>query len=97
MAECVEILESSPDAAPTDKFLCQWVRNQRIAEEVSVQFQMDDPCAVVNIADPKVQYALKGFERDLEHWSEQVPKDLQTRMCKFHNLSRHKPFLWCSR
>jgi Fungal Zn(2)-Cys(6) binuclear cluster domain len=93
MAECVEVLESSPDAASTDKFLCQWVRNQRIAEEVSVQFQMDDPCAVVNIADPKVQYALKGFERDLEHWSEQVPKDLRTRMCEFLDLLRHKSFL----
>lgn len=81
MAECIEVLESSPDAAPTDKFLCQWVRNQRIAEEVGVQFQMDDPCAIVNIADPKVQYALKGFERDLEHWSQQVPKDLRTRTC----------------
>ena len=93
MAESVEILESSPDAAPTDKFLCQWVRNQRIAEEIGVQFQMDDPCATVNIADSKVQYALKGFERDLEHWSEQVPKDLQTRMCELLHPLRHKPFL----
>jgi hypothetical protein len=82
MGECVEVLESSPDAASTDKFLCQLVRNQRIAEEVSIQFQMDDPCAIVNIADPKVQYALRGFERDLEHWSQQVPKDLRTRMCE---------------
>lgn len=93
MAESVEVLESSPDAAPTDKFLCQWVRNQRIAEEIGVQFQMDDPCATVNIADPKVQYSLKGFERDLEHWSEQVPKDLRTRMCEFLHPLRHKPFL----
>jgi hypothetical protein len=86
MAECVDVLETSPEAAPTDKILCQWVRVQHIAEDVSLQFQMDDPMATVNIADSKVQYALKGFERDLDHWSKQVPAELRTRTYTLHSL-----------
>jgi hypothetical protein len=82
MAECIEVLETSPDAAASDKTLCQWVRSQHIAEEVGVQFSMDDSFATVLISDPKVQYALKGFERDLELWSDQVPKEVQTRKCE---------------
>jgi len=84
MGECIEVLETSPEAAPSDKLLCQWVRSQHIAEEVGIQFSMDDAFATVSIADPKVQYALKGFERDLEHWSDQMPKDVQNRKFTFH-------------
>ncbi|EPE28035.1 Zn2/Cys6 DNA-binding protein [Glarea lozoyensis ATCC 20868] len=78
MSDCVEFLETSPEAAQSDKALCQWVRSQHIAEEVGTQFSMDDPLATVNIADSKVQYALKGFERDLEKWSSQIPPEYQT-------------------
>lgn len=79
MAESVEVLEKSSDAAPTDKMLCQWIRSQHIAEEVGIQFSMDDPGASISIADPKVQYALKGFEQDLDKWSSMIPPDVQTR------------------
>jgi hypothetical protein len=79
MADCIEVLENSADAAHSDKILCQWVRSQHIAEEVGTQFSMDDPMANVSIADSKVQYALKGLERDLDKWSSQVPVDIQSR------------------
>ena len=79
MAECTEALETAPDALPSDRLFCQWVKSQHIAEDVGVQFSMDDPFASVTIADQKVQYALKGFEMDLEHWSQQVPPDVQGR------------------
>ncbi|RDW73985.1 hypothetical protein BP5796_07427 [Coleophoma crateriformis] len=78
MNECVEVLETSPDALDSDKFLTQWVRSQRIAEEVGTQFSMDDPSANISITDLKVQYALRGFERDLERWSSQVPPNVRT-------------------
>ena len=79
MEDCVETLENSPDAAPSDRVLCQWVRSQHIAEDIGTQFSMDDPVANVSIADPKVQYALKGFERDLEKWTSQIPADIHSR------------------
>ena len=82
MADCVEVLENSPEAALSDKILCQWVRSQHIAEEVGTQFSMDDPVATISIADSKVQYALKGFERDLEKWTNGIPADVQSRKLK---------------
>jgi len=87
MADCLSVLENSPEAAQSDKTLCQWVRSQQIAEDVGTQFSMDDPSACVNIADPKVQYALKGFERDIERWSSQIPPDVQSR--KSHHPKKH--------
>ena len=79
MDECLDVLEKHPDAAPSDKVLCQWARSQHIAEEVGTQFSMDDPGAIVSIADNKVQLSLKGFERDLEKWSNQVPANIHSR------------------
>ena len=79
MDDCVEVLESSPHALESDKVLCQWIRSQHIAEEVGTQFSMDDPVANVSIADSKVQLSLKGFERDLEKWSNQIPANIASR------------------
>ena len=84
MADSIEVLSTSPEAEPTDRVLALWVQNQHIAEEVGTQFAMDDPNAQVSIADAKVQYALKGFERDLERWSAQIPSNIRTR--KSHKL-----------
>ncbi|KAH6709383.1 hypothetical protein DL95DRAFT_355382 [Leptodontidium sp. 2 PMI_412] len=75
MAECIDVLETSPDALPSDKSFCQWIRSQHIAEDIGTQFSMDDPGATVSISDPKVQYALKGFEIELEKWVSQIPPE----------------------
>lgn len=83
MSECVDTLENSVDAAESDKVLCQWARSQHIAEQVGMQFSMDDPFASISISDTQVQFALKGFERDLERWSDQVPADVQRRKLYF--------------
>lgn len=79
LQECVEFLETSADALPSDRTLCQWVRSQHIAEEVAIQFSMDDPFATVSISDSKVHHALKGFERDLANWRDHIPSDVQSR------------------
>jgi len=77
--ECIEVLETSPDAYASDNVLCQWARIQHITEEISIQFSMDDPVAQSGGLDTKLQYALKGFERQLDDWSRQVPTDLYSR------------------
>jgi RalA-binding protein 1 len=75
MAESMEILETSPDAAPTDKYFCHLVWTHHLGEQISNQFSMDDPSAAVNIADPRTQYALRAFERDLERYIASVPQE----------------------
>lgn len=75
MSECVEVLESSPEAAPSDKVLCQWVKLQKIAEEIGIGFAFDDPNATVSIDDTRVQFSLKGFARQLEEWRSKCPPE----------------------
>ncbi|KAK3941067.1 hypothetical protein QBC46DRAFT_383586 [Diplogelasinospora grovesii] len=89
MAECVDVLESSPEAAPTDKYLCHLVWTHKLAEEVGIQFSMDDPACTPNISDSRTQYALRGFERDLERYSSSIPPDMHQPSLKlsFHVLS----------
>ncbi|KAK0654003.1 hypothetical protein QBC41DRAFT_351575 [Cercophora samala] len=89
MAECIDVLESSPEAVPTDKYFCHLVWTHKLAEEVGIQFSMDDPSSTPNIADSRTQYALRGFERELERYSENIPRELQQPSLKmsFHVIS----------
>ncbi|RYP07003.1 hypothetical protein DL764_002826 [Monosporascus ibericus] len=80
MTECMDILESSPEAAPTDKYLCHLVWTHRLAEEVGIQFSMDDPGVAINLAEAKVQYALRGFERDLAKYSDSISNEDKQRL-----------------
>jgi hypothetical protein len=83
MNECIEVLETHPDALPSDKLFCQHVKNQRICEDIGSQFLMDDSTANISITDPKVTYALNVFENDLKTWKENIPSDCHTPGLEF--------------
>ncbi|KAK4105920.1 hypothetical protein N658DRAFT_416189 [Parathielavia hyrcaniae] len=77
VTESMDVLKTSPDAAPTDKYLCHLVWTHRLAEDIGIQFSMDDPASTPNLADPRTQHVLRGFERELERHRESIPKELQ--------------------
>lgn len=79
MAESLEVLETSPEALPTDKYFAHMVWAHKMAEDVANQFSPDDPDEIVSISDPRTQYALKGLERDWQKQRSRVSKDLQQR------------------
>lgn len=69
MAECVEYLEKSENAAPTDKQFIAWVKLQRIVDECGSALALDDPRDTnVTLADQRVQATLAAFEKQLEAW-----------------------------
>lgn len=76
MAESLKELETSPDAAPTDKRLAAWVKLQRIMEASSSAFSTDDPSAGITLADPRIQLTLKSFEKQLENWKFNLPSNI---------------------
>lgn len=82
MAECLDVLESSPEAAPTDKYLCHLVRTHQLAEEIGFQFCMDDATVAVNLSDYMTQHKVRGFERELEKHRQEVSRELMQR--EFH-------------
>lgn len=79
MTESLEMLRTSPDAYPTDKYFCHLVWTHRMAEDIGVQLSMDDPDTAVNIMDARTQYTLRGLERDLDKYIATVPKDMMQR------------------
>lgn len=76
MDECIEVLESSATALPSDNLLCQHVKLQHINEEIGQQFSMDDPSAAITISDSRVQFQLKAFEHQLGEWGKAVPNTI---------------------
>ena len=90
MDESVTILETSPDALPSDKILCQHVKMAHIGENISVQFCMDDPSVEVSISEPKVIYALKTFENELQQLRTENAR-METVDRKWSAFSIHLP------
>ena len=82
MDESLQLLQSSPDAAPTDAYFCHIVWAHHLSEEVGVQFSLDDPTTDINMSDPRTQYILRGLEQELKQYKEKVPQDLLQRKLK---------------
>lgn len=85
MGECVDFLESPEDAVPSDLVICQWVKVQRIAEEVGLAWGFDDTNIKINVSDSRVQFALRGFERQLEEWNKNRAGTKNNKWLDLHN------------
>ena len=72
MADCSEVLRTSPDAQPTDKRFVAWVQLQRIVEECGTNFALDSPDDTVSLADERAQLMLQNYEKQLEAWRHQA-------------------------
>ena len=72
--ECVEYLELSPSALPTDRTAVAWAKLMVIAEEISLSFSYDDPGGIASIVELRTQLMLKDFERKLSVWFTNVPE-----------------------
>lgn len=79
MDESLQLLQTSPDAAPSDAYFCHLVWAHHLSEEVGVQFALDDPSTDINMNDPRTQYILRGLEQNLKQYKEKVPSDLLQR------------------
>lgn len=80
MDECLRDLEKSSEAFPSDKVFCQWVRLQKLADDLGAQISTDE-ISQTDISDQKTQYALKGFEKQLVDWEKQ--KSVEITSCIF--------------
>ena len=83
MKECIDVLETHPDAFASDKMLCQHIKIQHICEEIGLQFLMDDNSAQVSIQDPKVTYAINVLESQLKSWKENIPPGCHSLSLQF--------------
>ena len=75
MAECVDFLETSPEAAPTDKRFIAWVKLQHIVEDCATALGLDNADETLSLDDERAQLMLKGAEKQLAAWKTQVTSD----------------------
>ena len=80
--ESVNTLENSPDAVPSDKVLCQWVRRQHLVEEVVEKFHTDELIEAASTSDPVIYTVLKTFEERLNNWRKNIPEEVVS--CEFN-------------
>lgn len=72
VSDCIETLTKSPHASSSDKCIAKWAKIISIGEEASSAFSFDDPGGILSLSEPRVQLMLKGFERQLEAWREDL-------------------------
>ncbi|KAB8234435.1 Zn(II)2Cys6 transcription factor domain-containing protein [Aspergillus alliaceus] len=75
MDECLEELETSPDALPSDKILCYHIRLQHITEEASMQLSLKDTSTSVSLRDMQMQASHRLFRRLLADWRSGILDD----------------------
>lgn len=93
--ESVKLLETSAEAAPTDKHFCILLRINKLGEDVSTRFSVDDPAMAATLQDFGTQLALRGFEVELERLKRSIPESLMQRKSCDHcfNLFFYDSFI----
>ena len=72
MDDCLEVLETSPDAFPSDKILCQHIRLQRITEEAAMQLSLKSSSASLASRTMQIQSSYRSSKRQLCEWKNSI-------------------------
>lgn len=74
IGECVEVLETSLYAAPTDAVLAGWARLQYTIDLSATTLGLRDQGIKMDMSDTRTQLNLKNCSKQLEHWKRNVPE-----------------------
>jgi hypothetical protein len=72
MDECLEVLETSPVALPSDRLLCQHIRLQHITEEFVMHLSTEETSAPEKSRAIQIQVTHRAFKRQLNEWRRDV-------------------------
>ncbi|GFF63561.1 hypothetical protein IFM47457_00409 [Aspergillus lentulus] len=72
MDECLEVLETSPAALPSDKVLCQHIRLQHITEEFAMRLSTEETSTLDKSRAVRIQMTHREFKRQLNAWRKDV-------------------------
>ncbi|CRG87846.1 Weak acid resistance protein 1 [Talaromyces islandicus] len=70
--ECLEIMEGNSETVPSDVCLLHWLKIAHIMEQVGTHFALDQRSNAFRLEDPRVQYALKTYEKLLQQWEDGI-------------------------
>ncbi len=72
--ECIEYMDQSPQALPSDRTLLAWTRLAMIGNEISASFSYDDPGGIACITELRTQLMLRDYTKRLDQWFASVPE-----------------------
>ena len=73
MEECIKFLEAEAHCIASDRELCRWVRLANLADDVGIQFSIEDPSFCNGLEDGGVRFVLRGFKSQLHKYSTECP------------------------
>jgi hypothetical protein len=79
MEKSIEVLRTSPEAAPSDAYLCHLVLTHKLAEDIGVQFKIADSYSTIDVNDDMAYVHLRGFEWDLKRYQADVAPEIMRR------------------
>jgi hypothetical protein len=100
MDDCIHVLETHPDALPSDRQVVWWAKLGFIMEEAGVQLMSDDQVSMSSFADGKTRYTVRAFNNQLTQWRKNIPEDCFTSKSYFvdfaynsNKYSSYGPFI----
>lgn len=88
MDDCLQVLETHPDALPSDREVVWWAKLGFILEEAGVQLLSDDSEAQTSFADSKTRYTIRAFNNQLTQWRKEIPEEFfRSRSCSIHYVN----------
>jgi len=86
MDDCLQVLETHPDALPSDRQVIWWAKLGFIMEQTGVQLSSDDAETMASFADNKTRYSIKAFNNQLTQWRKEIPEGFFTsKSCAIHH------------
>lgn len=78
MDESLHILETHPDALPSDRQVIWWAKLAYVMEQAGVQLTAEDPHSEISFADSKTRYTIKAFANQLAQFRRDIPEEFWT-------------------
>jgi hypothetical protein len=95
--ECLTMLQYSPHGFPSDQLLCQYIRAERLCEQIAHEQKLYDLSAQMDICDAVVQSKMRMLQNRITDWDAQIPADIRsptlTVVRQAAVLSLHEPVL----
>lgn len=96
--ECLQLLQSSPQALASDNLLCQIIRVSRICELITIELHFSDLETAYDVTASQV--TMQRLHNDITSWVARIPVDLRTPTLLFWQhlvmLYLHEPVLHTS-
>ena len=86
--DCLEALETSEDAFPSDKILCRWVELQKIADEFAAQASAEEDSDItVEIRHARTRSAHAHYTKQVSEWEARNSSELRSSKLSSTHMS----------